>query len=33
MSLANQIRDMWCRFQGEFLPETQVEVGPLIKNH
>ena len=32
MSLTKQVRDMWCRFQGEFFPEIQAEVGPLFKN-
>ena len=31
MSLTNQIRDMWCRFQGELFPGIQAEVGPPLK--
>ena len=33
MSLTKQLRDMWCRFQGELFPEIEDEVGPLLKNH
>ena len=33
MSLMSQIRDMWCRFQGELFPEIQAEFGLLLKNH
>ena len=33
MSLTKQVRDMWCRFQGELFPELQAEVGSLLKNH
>ena len=33
MSLTKHMRDMWCRFQGELLPEIEDEVGPLLKNH
>ena len=33
MSLSNQIRDLWCKFQGELFPEPQAEVGTPLKNH
>ena len=33
MSLTKQVRDMWCRFQGELFPALQAEIGPLLKNH
>ena len=33
MSIANYIRDKWCRFQGELFPEIQAAVGPHLKNH
>ena len=33
MSLTSQIRDMWCRFQGELFPEIEAEVGHLLKIH
>ena len=33
MPITNLIRDNWRRFQGEFFPEIQDAVGPLLKNH
>ena len=33
MSLTKQLRDMWCRFQGELFPEIEAEVGPILKSH
>ena len=31
MSLTKQVRDMWCRFQGELFPEFQDEVDSFLK--
>ena len=33
MSIMTQIRDNWCRFQGELFPEIRDAVGPLHKDH
>ena len=33
MSLTKQIRDLWCRFQGELFPEIEAEVGPIPKDN